>query len=226
MEEDGGERGQVEAAAPALDLVVVGLGQLAGECRELGVLVELGLPAASDRRGRAGAVDERDGSSSARAIESAPLSSAVKEMRRPLGGARSQSHEKFHGPDHPDVANILNSLAVVASLQKRNEEAERLLSRALPIYEKALGATSPARRVEQQFRLRAGCPGTAPGRPRACAGIDRRSKCPSRRGGAEPSARGPGDPHRARQRWSLPRPPHGARWIGAPGEGEISWAGT
>ena len=59
VEEDGGEAPERRGALPADDLVVVELGQLVVERRDLGVLVELGLPAVGDRLRQAGAGDDR-----------------------------------------------------------------------------------------------------------------------------------------------------------------------
>ena len=59
LEQDGGEPRAGAGARPAADLVVVGLGQLGEEGGQLRVLVDLGLPAARDRRGQVGAVDDR-----------------------------------------------------------------------------------------------------------------------------------------------------------------------
>ena len=47
------------------------------------------------------------------------------------------------GPQHPDVATSLNSLAVLYSAQGRYEAAEPLLERALAISEVVLGAQHP-----------------------------------------------------------------------------------
>lgn len=47
------------------------------------------------------------------------------------------------GPDHPDVAQILNNLALLYEGQGRYAEAEPLLRRALAIAEKALGPEHP-----------------------------------------------------------------------------------
>ena len=48
--------------------------------------------------------------------------------------------EKTLGPDHPDVAQTLNNLALLYYNQGRYAEAEPLYKRALAIYEKALGS--------------------------------------------------------------------------------------
>ncbi len=44
------------------------------------------------------------------------------------------------GPDHPDVATMLNSLASLYFIQAKYAEAEESYKRTLEIYEKALGA--------------------------------------------------------------------------------------
>ena len=51
--------------------------------------------------------------------------------------------EKALGPDHPDVAQALNNLAVLYYKQGRYAEAEPLYKRALAIGEKALGPDHP-----------------------------------------------------------------------------------
>ncbi len=51
--------------------------------------------------------------------------------------------EKALGPEHPDVANSLNNLAVLYHAQERNAEAEPLFQRSLAILEKALGPEHP-----------------------------------------------------------------------------------
>ena len=51
--------------------------------------------------------------------------------------------EKALGPDHPDVANSLNNLAVLYRDLGRYEAAEPLFKRALAIDEKALGPDHP-----------------------------------------------------------------------------------
>src|SRR5580700_6470668 len=52
-------------------------------------------------------------------------------------------HEKTLGPDHPDVARSINSLAGVYYVQGHYEEAERLYRRALEVREKTLGPDHP-----------------------------------------------------------------------------------
>jgi tetratricopeptide (TPR) repeat protein len=47
------------------------------------------------------------------------------------------------GPDDPETAGILNSLAVLYASQEKYKEAEPLLQRALAIYEKVLGPDHP-----------------------------------------------------------------------------------
>ena len=54
--------------------------------------------------------------------------------------------EKALGPDHPNVAMNLNSLALLFDAQARRTEAEPLYKRALAIYEKALGPTTQTSR--------------------------------------------------------------------------------
>src|SRR5262245_27991180 len=51
--------------------------------------------------------------------------------------------EKAFGPEHPDTATSLNSLAVLYNLQERHAEAEPLLHRVLAISEEALGPEHP-----------------------------------------------------------------------------------
>jgi len=51
--------------------------------------------------------------------------------------------ENTLGSDHPDVANSLNSLALLRYAQGRYSEAELLYKRALAIWEKALGPDHP-----------------------------------------------------------------------------------
>lgn len=48
-------------------------------------------------------------------------------------------YEKALGPEHPDTAVSLNSLAVLLSSESRYAEAEALIKRSLPIREKVLG---------------------------------------------------------------------------------------
>ncbi|MBW2368638.1 MAG: tetratricopeptide repeat protein, partial [Deltaproteobacteria bacterium] len=52
-------------------------------------------------------------------------------------------YEKALGPDHPDVAMILNNLASLYVNQGRYTQAELLYKRALSIYEKTLGPDHP-----------------------------------------------------------------------------------
>src|SRR5271170_1153504 len=51
--------------------------------------------------------------------------------------------EKALGPDHPDVATILNNLTRIYQAQGRYTEAEPDFKRALAIWEKALGPDHP-----------------------------------------------------------------------------------
>ena len=51
--------------------------------------------------------------------------------------------ENALGPDHPDVAQNLNNLAMLYDSQGLYEEAEPLYQRALAIREKALGPEHP-----------------------------------------------------------------------------------
>lgn len=52
--------------------------------------------------------------------------------------------EKTSGHDHPDVATMLNILALVYRDQNKYKEAANLLNDALEIREKTLGANHPA----------------------------------------------------------------------------------
>jgi len=51
--------------------------------------------------------------------------------------------EKALGPEHPNVANLLNNLALLYDEQGKYAEAEPLYQRALKIDEKALGPEHP-----------------------------------------------------------------------------------
>jgi tetratricopeptide (TPR) repeat protein len=51
--------------------------------------------------------------------------------------------EKVRGPEHPDVARLLENLAFVYGGKDRGAEADALLTRALAIREKELGAEDP-----------------------------------------------------------------------------------
>jgi Tfp pilus assembly protein PilF len=53
-------------------------------------------------------------------------------------------HEKFLGPDHPEVATTVNNLGHLLWLQKRFVEAEPYFRRALGISEKTLGPQHPS----------------------------------------------------------------------------------
>ena len=57
--------------------------------------------------------------------------------------ARWRSSEKALGPDHPDVAQSLNNLALLYVNQGRYADAEPLYKRSLAINEKALGPDHP-----------------------------------------------------------------------------------
>ena len=52
-------------------------------------------------------------------------------------------NEKALGPDHPDTANSLNSLAAIYVSRGNSFQAARLLARALAVAEKALGVQHP-----------------------------------------------------------------------------------
>ena len=51
--------------------------------------------------------------------------------------------EKTLGPDHPDVAQSLNNLALLYDTQGQYTQAEPLYKRALAIVERALGPDHP-----------------------------------------------------------------------------------
>ena len=51
--------------------------------------------------------------------------------------------EKNIGPDHPDVAESLNNLALLYRIQGQYAQAEPLYQRSLAIWEKALGPDHP-----------------------------------------------------------------------------------
>jgi tetratricopeptide (TPR) repeat protein len=51
--------------------------------------------------------------------------------------------EKSYGPDHPDVAESLNNLALVFQATNRFAEAEALFSRAFAICQERFGADHP-----------------------------------------------------------------------------------
>ncbi len=51
--------------------------------------------------------------------------------------------EKALGPEHPNVAQSLNNLALLYDAQGKYAEAEPLYKRALAIYEKVLGPEHP-----------------------------------------------------------------------------------
>jgi tetratricopeptide (TPR) repeat protein len=58
--------------------------------------------------------------------------------------------EKVLGPDHPEVANTLNNLAVLLEARGDYTEAEPLYRRALAIDEKALRPNHPTTRLDQE----------------------------------------------------------------------------
>jgi tetratricopeptide (TPR) repeat protein len=64
---------------------------------------------------------------------------AVEKAKQALAGA-----EKSLGPDHPDLAAILDNLGFFYMEQAQPQEAEPIFSRSLGIKEKALGADDPA----------------------------------------------------------------------------------
>jgi Tfp pilus assembly protein PilF len=51
--------------------------------------------------------------------------------------------ETAFGPDHPDMAQALNNLAVVYKRQGRNADAEQLYKRSVATLEKTLGPNHP-----------------------------------------------------------------------------------
>jgi thioredoxin-like negative regulator of GroEL len=59
-------------------------------------------------------------------------------MRRALA-----LREKSYGPDHPNVEQALNNLAMLLLATKRRDEAKPLLRRALPVLETSLGVDHP-----------------------------------------------------------------------------------
>lgn len=62
----------------------------------------------------------------------------------PLCKQALEDLEKTSGHDHPDVATMLNILALVYRDQNKYKEAANLLNDALQIREKTLGANHPA----------------------------------------------------------------------------------
>ena len=64
-------------------------------------------------------------------------------MPKPLYKRSLAIREKALGPDHPDVAQSLNNLAVLYRDQGRYADAEPLYKRSLAINEKALGPDHP-----------------------------------------------------------------------------------
>src|SRR5262245_45216642 len=83
--------------------------------------------------------------------EAAALTEKVTELYRagkfseaiPLARRALALLEKQLGPDHPDVAQLLNNLAELYRNQGRYADAEPLYRRALAIREKALGRDHP-----------------------------------------------------------------------------------
>jgi CHAT domain-containing protein/Tfp pilus assembly protein PilF len=63
---------------------------------------------------------------------------------RPLGERALMLREKALGADHPDVAEALNSLAILYSILGDDDRSEASFQRALSIREKALGPEHPA----------------------------------------------------------------------------------
>src|SRR6266705_554827 len=61
----------------------------------------------------------------------------------PLAQRALAIREKALGPDHPDVASLLNNLAELYRAQGRYADAEALFKRSLAIREKALGPDHP-----------------------------------------------------------------------------------
>ena len=61
----------------------------------------------------------------------------------PLAQRELAIYEKAFGPNHPDVATVLNNLALLHFSQGRYADAEPLLKRSLAIYEKAHGSDHP-----------------------------------------------------------------------------------
>ena len=62
----------------------------------------------------------------------------------PLCKQALEDLEKTSGHDHPDVATMLNILALVYRDQYKYREAASLLNDALAIREKTLGSSHPA----------------------------------------------------------------------------------
>uniref|UniRef100_A0AC35GUP0 Kinesin light chain n=1 Tax=Panagrolaimus sp. PS1159 TaxID=55785 RepID=A0AC35GUP0_9BILA len=61
------------------------------------------------------------------------------KVAKPLCKQALEELEEKHGPDHPDVATMLNVLALIYRDQKKYEEAEEYLNEALEIREKCFG---------------------------------------------------------------------------------------
>ena len=66
------------------------------------------------------------------------------EVAVPLCKQALEDLEKTSGHDHPDVATMLNILALVYRDQNKYKEAANLLNDALAIREKTLGENHPA----------------------------------------------------------------------------------
>ncbi|XP_042590285.1 kinesin light chain-like isoform X2 [Cyprinus carpio] len=66
------------------------------------------------------------------------------EVAMPLCRKALEDLEKAYGHDHPDVATMLNILALMYRDQRKYKEADRLLNDALSIREKTLGKDHPA----------------------------------------------------------------------------------
>ena len=67
----------------------------------------------------------------------------LRRRRAALQAVAGDPGEKALGPDHPDVAESLNNLAVLYDDQGRYADAEPLYKRSLAIREKALGPDHP-----------------------------------------------------------------------------------
>ena len=71
--------------------------------------------------------------------ELAQLSHAKARFAEPLMRRALALREKSYGPDHPNVGQALNNLAMLLLATKRRDEAKPLLRRALPVLETSLG---------------------------------------------------------------------------------------
>jgi hypothetical protein len=70
----------------------------------------------------------------------------------PLSRRALAIREKSLGPDHPDVAQSLNTLALMLQATNRLAEVEPLVRRALAIYERSLGPDHPnTKRVRENL---------------------------------------------------------------------------